>query len=321
MKIKEIIKKLLVVALCPMLILSCTSPENDGAAMGVRVNECNKEYLEVLQKLDANFGKTISYNSRKAAKSAYFAAKTEANTNYRIALDEIYQTASDKKKSYGNHKSQSEFNAAFVHAIDSDLSNSVHSATADTKLPPTVLAYIKSIIPPKPSINQIQRDLIGHSLSEGVDNGYYPSNWRWVIAEKEISDFHIINTLSETQTEYLFIAKMRLTSEVGKAFDATVKIRYILPDDDDWTIDFIQSQGLYIIKTGYYGDCIKSHVYFGAFSWSFCLENNCERALEVGGKVLENGTWKKFSVVVGSHDTSSVGWVVEDGYIDYVERP
>lgn len=321
MKIKEIIITLLVVALCPMLTLSCASPEKDGSALGKNVNECNKEYLEVLQKLDVNFGKNASYNSRATAKSAYFTAKAEANNNYSIALYEIYQTASDKKKSYGNHKSQSEFNTAFVNAIDSDLSNSVRSAFANTKLPSTVLLCIKSIIPPKPSIKQIQQDLIGHSLSEGVNNGYYPSSWRWVIAEKEISDFHIINTLSETQTEYLFIAKMRLTSEVGKAFDATVKIRYILPDDDDWTIDFIQSQGLYIIKTGYYGDCIKSHVYFGAFSWSFCLENNCERALEVGGKVLENGTWKKFSVVVGSHDTSSVGWVVEDGYIDYVERP
>lgn len=313
------IHAVIILVLCSILTLSCTSPENDGAAMGMRVNECNKEYLEVLQKLDANFGKTISYNSRKAAKSAYFAAKTEANTNYRIALDEIYQTASGKKKSYNNHKSQSEFNAAFVNAIDSDLTNSVRAATADTKLPPTVLAYIKSIIPPKPSINQIQRDLIGHSLSEGVDNGYYPSYWRWTIKEGEISGFNIEQVLTNTNKEYCIIATMRITSMVGKTYNAKVRISYVLPETDDWTMEFVNSEGMHIIKSGKYDDLVKleKDEYF------YYIYNNSDISLEVGGISLywvtpSRQDWGRYSEIIGPHSSKKF---YDETYIDYVERP
>lgn len=319
MKIKEIIIILLVVALCPMLTLSCASPEKDGSALGKNVNECNKEYLEVLQKLDVNFGKNASYNSRATAKSAYFTAKAEANNNYSIALDEIYQTASDKKKSYGNHKSQSEFNTAFVNAIDSDLSNSVRSAFANTKLPSTVLLCVKSIIPPQPSINKIQQDLIGHSLSEGVDNGYYPSYWRWTIKEGEISDFNIEQVLTNTNKEYCIIATMRITSMVGKTYNAKVRISYILPETDDWTMEFVNSEGMHIIKTGKYDDLVKieKDEYF------YYIRNNSDISLEVGGISLYWVTagrqdWGRFSEIIGPHSYTQFN---DETYIDYVERP
>lgn len=307
---------ILFIALCSMLIPSCASPEKDGAALGLKINECNRQYLNTLQQLDINFGKNDSYNSRKSIKAAYFTAKSNANSNYRIALDEIYKVAADKKNSYGDYKSQSEFSRAYANAIDSDLQNSVQLANANTQLPSTVLAYMKSIIPTKPDISQIQKDLIGHSLSEGVENGYYSSSWRWLIENNEISEFHIDKTLTDNANEYMIIAKMRLTSDVGKAFNATVKIRYILPDDDDWIIDFTQSQGMYIVKTHLYDDCVTVE----KDGWWYYLRNQCDVALEVGGKELEYNGWKKYCHVISAHNSYCI-YNPDDIIIDYVERP
>lgn len=244
---------------------------------------------------------------------------TDATTNYRIALDEIYQTASDKKKSYGNNKSQSEFHLAFVNVIDTDLTNSVRSAIASATLPPTVLKYIKSIIPPKPSINQIQQDLIGHSLSEGVDNGYYPSYWCWTIKEGEVSDFTIEQVLTNTKKEYCIIANMRITSMVGKAYDAKVKISYVLPETDDWTMEFVNSEGMHIIKTGKYDNLVKLE----KDEYYYYIRNNSDISLEVGGISLywvttSRQDWCRFSEIIAPHSYKQFN---DETYIDYVERP
>ena len=299
-----------------LFLISCSSPVKDGTALGNKVNECNNNHLNTLQQLDANFGKGASYNSRKTAKAAYYTAKAEANSKYQMALEEIYQMASDKRNCYDNKQSKAEFKTAFDNAIDTDLQISVETANSNSNLPTTVLSYIKSINPTKPNDFQIQHDLIGHSLSEGVDNGYYPSSWHWVICEKEISDFCIVKTLIDNPTEYMLIAKMRLTSEVGKAFDATVKIRYKLPDDDDWTIDFVQSQGMYIVKTHLYDDCVKLE----QDGWWYYIKNQCDVALEVGGKELHYHGWEKYCHVIPAHNSCCM-YNPDEIIIDYAERP
>ncbi len=304
-----------------LCLFSCTSPEKDGASLGAKINKCNENHLKALQQLDADFGKNASYNSRKEAKSAYYNAKEIINEKYENATDAIYHTAQLNKEKYKNSKSQAQYYRAFNSAIDRNLQISVNKTAENSELPASVLTCLSSINPPRPDILQIQKDLVGHSLSEGVQNGYYPSNWRWVIKEHEISNFQIEEVLSNTPTEYMLIAIMRLTSDMGKAFDATVKIRYVLPRNDDWIIEFAQSQGLYIVKSDKYIDCISCEIYKGAWSWYYCLENNCEIALEVGGRILESGKWEKFSKIVAAHSKETIGWVVEDGRIDYVEIP
>lgn len=298
------------------LLLSCSSPEKDGAAYGAKINKCNESHLKALQQLDADFGKNAFYNSRKEAKTSYYSAKEKINTAYEFEEDEIYKAAALTINAYNDYKSRSLCEKTFIATVDDHLKNSVRQEAVKAELPPTVLACIRSIIPPKPDINQIQKDLCGHSLSEGVDNGYYPSTWQWIISEGEISDFVIDKVLSDTPKEYLIITKMRLTSEVGKAFDATVKIRYILPDDDDWSIDFIQSQGMYIVKTLMYNDCVKLE----KGDYWYYLVNQCDIALEIGGKELQYHGWEKYVHVVPAHSNHCM-YNPDDIIIDYVERP
>ena len=183
----------------------------------------------------------------------------------------------------------------------------------------TVLKYIKSIIPPKPSINQIQQDLIGHSLSEGVDNGYYPSYWCWTIKEGEVSDFTIEQVLTNTKKEYCIIANMRITSMVGKAYDAKVKISYVLPETDDWTMEFVNSEGMHIIKTGKYDNLVKLE----KDEYYYYIRNNSDISLEVGGISLywvttSRQDWCRFSEIIAPHSYKQFN---DETYIDYVERP
>ena len=197
------------------------------------------------------------------------------------------------------------------------------SLTSLVKVLILLMAIMESVIDvyastslPKPSREQIAKDLVGRSLTEGVQEGYYPSDWRWTIKEKEITALKIESVLSDTPHEYMLVVMIRLTSEEGKSFNAKVKIRYKLGRNNKWVIDYAQSLGMYVVKTGRYKDCI--HAYMD--SSHFMFVNNCDKALEVGGRTFSHGKWKKFSTIVGPN-TSSCVVPVDDGRIDYVEIP
>lgn len=306
-------------------LLSCSSPETDGTRMANKLNKCNNAYLEEIQKAENDFitgFNDVGFQTRSEAKQAYFDVVKESYSKYQSALAKVYEQESEIANKYSkDYKKKAKFEKAFSSGIDQGLGNRIAVLSRATEIPEAVMAQLRTIIPSKPDYFQIQKDLVGRSLSEGVDEGYYPSNWKWTIKSDEISGFRIENVLSDTPNDYQFIASMRLTSSVGKAFDVKAKIRYILPQNDDWTIEFVQSLGMHIVKTGIYDDSIKSYVGNGSWDRPFCLENNCEIALEVGGKILAHGEWKKFSKVVNAHSYTTVGWVVEDGRIDYVEIP
>jgi len=174
----------------------------------------------------------------------------------------------------------------------------------------------KSINRTKPDVRQMQKDLIGHSLSEGVNNGYYNSTWRWAVCEDEISNFSIERIIKESSTEYEVVARMRLTSRAGKAFDAGVKLCYLFSESQGWYLQLVQSLGMQIVKTGRYSDCVKVE----QEGWWYYINNYCEVALEVGGRELNCGRWKKYSHVVEPHGGYCM-YNPEEIIIDYVERP
>lgn len=168
----------------------------------------------------------------------------------------------------------------------------------------------------KPNAEQIKQDLIGHSLSEGVKDGYYQSDWRWTIREGEISNFSIEQVIKDSSSEYEIFSNMRLTSRVGKSFNAKVRICYIFNNSEGWHIQFVQSQGMYIVKTGKYDDCAKIE----KDGWWYYIKNYCELALEVGGEELHYDGWRKFSHVVEPHGSYCM-YNPDEINIEYVERP
>lgn len=234
-------------------------------------------------------------------------------------MAEISELITNGGMEYANDlKKMLKYKGSIKSGIDNSLELSVRKELSNKSIPETVMAAVRTIVPPKPDDAQIVKDLVGHSLSEGTDNGYYSTNWRWVIEDDEISDFHVKSVLSESSDDYMIIAHMRLTSAVGKKMDADVKIRYILPRDDDWTIEFVQSQGMKIVKTHLYDDC----VYVENGGWLITnkyIVNQCDVSLEVGGKELSCDNWSKFVRVVSPHSNASV--FGSEVVIDYVERP
>lgn len=173
----------------------------------------------------------------------------------------------------------------------------------------------------KPDANQIQSDLIGHSLSEGIENGYYPSYWKWNIERGEISNFRILSIDRDDATDYELTVSMRLTAMSGKAFDAKAKVLYVSRGSMGWQMEYVQSLGMDIVKTGRYNSCITSE-YDDWYGCTF-IYNNCEIPIEVGGKryawvTANRQECVRFSEVVSPHSKIDVYHLLS---IDYCEVP
>ena len=162
-------------------------------------------------------------------------------------------------------------------------------------------------------------DLVGHTLSEGTENGYYPQSWRWKIEEGEITDFRILDVLEDTPTHYTFDAKIRLSSKT-RSYDAKVTVYYILNAQRRWEIEMVKSRQMSIVKTHRYDDCIKSYINRELAGPYLYLENNCEITLEVGGQYFTGDQWVRFAKTVDPHSTLGMGFF-SDFSIEYIERP
>lgn len=170
-----------------------------------------------------------------------------------------------------------------------------------------------------PGIKQIQRDLIGHSLAEGVTNGYRPNDWRWEIEEGQISRLRIVEVLEKTKTQYLLIAQMRLSNGYY-AYDAKVKIKYILTSQKYWKMDYVVSQGMYIVKTHEYDSYIRSSIVEDGWGGTFCVQftNLSELSLVIGGDFLTNNGWKRFTTHLSPHGSTTAGGLFNGGTVsDY----
>lgn len=173
----------------------------------------------------------------------------------------------------------------------------------------------------KPDANRMQGDLVGRSLSEGIENGYYSSSWRWKIEQGEISNFKILSVDKDNSTDYEVTATMRLTAMSGRAFDTKLKILYVSRGNQGWQLEYAQSLGMNIVKTGRYDSCITSE-YDDWYGCTF-VHNNCEIPIEVGGKRyawLTAGRQEcvRFSEVVSPHSKIDVYDLLS---IDYCEVP
>lgn len=304
-------------------LASCSSPESDGAGIAKKFNKCNETYLEKAHKAEADFVSSTDFKKfqyRADAKNAYWTAVKRVNDDYEKEISDISEEMIRGGKEFaGDYKKLSAYEGSIESGIDRDLDRMVKKEMSNKNIPEPVMAAVRTIVPPKPDNAMIIKNLVGHSLSEGTDNGYYSSYWKWMIEDGEISDFQITEVLSDTNDEYMFIAKMRLTSAVGKKMDAEVKIRYILPRDDDWTIEFVLSLGLKIVKTQLYNNCIRIEQ-CGWDKNNKCVINQCDVSLEVGYRKLAfDNVWYKDSYVVSPHGSYDI--YCKELIVEYVERP
>ncbi len=319
---KVSLNNLLVIGLV-LFLSACASPETEGTMMAKKINECKSAYLRKAQNAASRFISGFEkggYQTRTEAKQAYSDFMDEIRAEYQETLASLYEQKVEIENRYAkNYKQKAKYDDAFHSNLNYDLDEQVgNTVPTAAEIPESVMVKVRTIIPPKPDYQQIQFDLVGRSLKEGVEDGYYAKDWTWLIKDNQISDFNIESILADSHQEYCFIANMRLTSEVGKAFDTKVQIRYILPLNDDWTMEYIQSKGMHIVKTNKYNEKIRPYLddYSGLF-----IENTIDMALEVGGKKLKSDEWEKFSIVIGPYKEECCDYNVTDFRIDYVELP
>ncbi len=177
-----------------------------------------------------------------------------------------------------------------------------------------------------PGVKQIQKDLVGHSLAEGVENGYRPADWRWKIEEGQISKFRITQVLKKSKNQYAFIAQMCLSNSYY-AYDAKVKIKYVYTTKDRWKMDYVISEGMNIVVTHEYDKFIRSEIVDDGWGGTYCVQftNISELSLSVGGDILTRNGWQRFAKLVPAGESATVGGVfgggsVEDYHINFVVR-
>ena len=182
-----------------------------------------------------------------------------------------------------------------------------------------------SQVPQKPSRGQIAADLVGKKLAEGVEDGWFDSEWRYEIKRGSIKGMNIEKTLKNTNTDYCVVVLLKLQSEIN-TFMARVKINYHLVQGK-WRLEFVNSVGMKIVRTHKYDDCIQFAIVDDGWGGVDALQltNKVEIELAVAGYFYAFGQWKKFAVKVGPHGQKQVGGTfgggsVESYKVEFIER-
>ena len=183
----------------------------------------------------------------------------------------------------------------------------------------------------KPSPETIQKDLVGHTLTQGLEPGYYDQSWRWTIEEGQISNFMITDTILNTNDQFVIMTEMKLTNLVNdKAYHAKAKIGYDLLNSRNWALDYIVSEAMTIVKTGKYDNLIKTEegkCGEGLFAFldidiinptCFNVSNKGDITLEIGYRIFD-GIWSKGSAIINAYD--NITFECDGFIIDYVEKP
>lgn len=179
----------------------------------------------------------------------------------------------------------------------------------------------------KPNEYEIQRDLVGRQLSEGMYECYQPADWTFTITDGSISEFYIEEIIEDTPTSYEIIVSM-LLSGPGHGYNTRAQIRYEC-DERGWVMIKLMSLGMVVVSDYRYVDCIRYSIVDDGWGGVNCLElkNECDVNLAVGGHFLTNfGDWHLFTAVIEPYSTRRVGGTMSGGSVtdyevDFVVRP
>ena len=310
-------KKLSYLIIVLLIVSSCSSPEDEGKKLALRMNECAESFIKEKQKAETDFVSHFNasdYSTRAEALEAYDQAMIKVLDEYNARHDDVAVERSEIAGEYANdYKKMAAFETAYDNNIDSELNDRLSDAIAETDYPAAVLAKVKTIISVKPDAAQIQKDLVGQELPEGYegDESWFAKDWRWLIKEGQIKNFNIEEVVKDDSKKYCVLATMRLEGDIN-AFDARVKISYWLPDAEDWKIEYVNSLGMDIVKTHEYDDCVSYEIKDDGWF----VTNKTKITLGVCGYFNNTyGDKRKFAVKVGADENVQVGGTFGGGSV------
>ncbi len=317
---------LILLSLC--LFVACSSPESDGTKAAqkycdcenIRMDNTHRVYQEFLQDFSS-----YNFTSRVEARDKIAELEKEIEVEYAANIkeaDDFYQEIS--KKYLTDFEKFPQFEYAFkqyynanIEVDDSQLSVLLNQ----------INRQIAVIIPQPPSADKMKKDLIGRTIKE-QEGGYHKYGWQWIIEEGEIKELDVIEKHSQGDKQ-MYKLRIVVQQPEGAAYEAVVNVTYqLLETDDDWSIEYMESLEVNIVKTGRYNNCIKHEIVAGG--WLFYrnplqLINMCDVGLQVGGRIRNGNDWEKFVINVESNETKSVNFgsyrEVHEYIIDFIERP
>lgn len=178
-----------------------------------------------------------------------------------------------------------------------------------------------------PSLSRIQRDVVGHKISEGLAKCFHSEDWYWKIEENGIKNLKIEKTLRSTVSEYV-VEVSCILSGVHSSYKTRMRVTYLNEKGSGWELDYVKSLGMRRILTHRYDDCIKAAIGDDGWGGVTCLQitNVTNIPLEIGCDYLAGGVWRRMAVSVGAGQKVGVGGTfgggrVTDFKIKYIERP
>ena len=319
-----------------LLLTACSHPNADARAAAAKFNKCQSQFWEKLQVDRARFVNEFdirNYNYRESAENELTSILRENVPKYDRDVKAAQKTYNEFQKSYRKStRKKFQFNNEFLMSLD-DVDFSSERAIAKVMSSDPVVACLQQLLPLRPKVSQICRDLERHALVERGEDHYFDDSWKLVIGENAVEKLEIIDSV-KTNKQWKYGVKMRV-KDGGHYFNALAEIVYTMNDDvKNWELTDVISQKLSIAKTQLYRSSIPApKVEIVYDNWgnpeytNVTITSTCDSPLLVGCKLWmdDNTGWKPFVVKVGALDSKTIqcGYR-KDGQnvfkIDFVEK-
>lgn len=315
-------------------LVSCNaSPESKGKALAEQMNDAFEKYLTDYKQVEIDFVKDFDpskFIRREDAFEQYQLLIGEVDGEFQDSRNEIlteYNKIEGELLENGRQKVDL-FESAYKNTLNLDLETQAMALLREIDYPQLVVEKVMTIIPPKPDIDKIKNDLSNETLTEGFekDQCWFHEDQRWTLSNYDINDFTIDEVLRNNDKEYVITASMRLQND-RNAFDAKVKISYILPKQDDWEMEYVTSNGLSIVQTHKYDNLVSFEIAddgWGGINALF-ITNKSNVELVVGVDYVAGQDNYRTCVLVSPDHKAQVGGVFSGGNvtsynIGFIER-
>lgn len=176
-----------------------------------------------------------------------------------------------------------------------------------------------------PDENRISSDLTGRKISEGYEQGYHSDDWTFTIQAGQVHDLRINQVVVNQPDLYIVETSMKIQPNASFYYNTKLKISYRNSPSEGWIIDNITSQGMDVVSNGAYEDCVRLRIDEDGWGGTkgLYVRNNSDATLVVGGRLLTDDGWQRFSRVVKAHEEGTVGGLfgggsVKDYRLDFV---
>lgn len=317
-------------------VAACSSPEEDARLAAAKYNKCQSLFWEELQKdkeLFINEFDTRNYKYRESAENDLNVILHENIQKYERDVKAAQKMYDEFQKRYSKStRKKFLFNNEFLMSLD-DVDFSLERAISKVMCSESVVACMQQLLPLRPKVNQICRDLERHELVEARGEHYFDDSWKLIIKEYAVEKLEIMDSI-KTNKQWKYGVRIRV-KDGGHYFNALAEIIYTLNDElKNWELTDVISRELSIVKTQLYSSSILEpnidvvYDYWGnPKCTNITITSTCDSPLLVGCKrwLGDNIGWSPFVVSVGALESRTI----QCGYrengqqvfrIDFVEK-